>query len=360
MITITQTVNVSLSIKKDEMKKGLVIERVGMNKLDNAQHVQLHSALYAIMAEFDLTKIGIPEEAKTEWDGSLHLEKDLNIETTASTTSKLLKKKDEARTRLALFIFSQVRSFLLSPETDEVEAAERLYVVTKGYAGIQQESQDRETAHIDGLVEDLKKTEHAADMTKLRLTSALTKLETLNKEFAELHLQRTKERAAKKLPATAKVRAEVDEHFERILDLLKSNYLFGKTPIEPTLIETLVGRFNQRMHESDAAYRQGQAIKKASADKKKKPDAPKNPKDPKDPKPKKPGKDDGKPDIHLPEGSDPKKPDAPKKPEGEGGGTGGGGAKPGGGSGTGGGEQPKKPKEGGGDSGNPDIHLPEE
>ena len=172
MITITQTVNVSLSIKKDEMKKGLVIERVGMNKLDNAQHVQLHSALYAIMAEFDLTKIGIPEEATMEWDGSLHLEKDLNIETTASATSKLLKKKDEARTRLALFIFSQVRSFLLSPETDEVEAAERLYVVTKGYAGIQQESQDRETAHIDGLVEDLKKTEHAADMTKLRLTSA--------------------------------------------------------------------------------------------------------------------------------------------------------------------------------------------
>lgn len=158
------------------MKKGLVIERVGMNKLDNAQHVQLHSALYAIMAEFDLTKIGIPEEAKTEWDGSLHLEKDLNIETTASATSKLLRKKDEARNRLALFIFSQVRSFLLSPETDEAEAAERLYVVTKGYAGIQLESQDRETAHIDGLVEDLKKTEHAADMTKLRLTSALTKL----------------------------------------------------------------------------------------------------------------------------------------------------------------------------------------
>ncbi len=342
------------------MKKGLVIQRVGMNKLDNAQHLQLHSSVYDIVGEFDATKIGVPEEAKTDWNGSLHVEKDLNIETTASATSKLLKKKNEARTRLALFIFSQVRSFLLSPEQDEAEAAERLYVVTKRYAGIQQESQDRETAHIDGLVEDLKKSEHTADMTKLRLTSPLNKLENLNKEFVELHLQRTKERAAKKLPATSKVRAESDEYLERILKLLESNYLFGKTPIEPAVIETLVGRINQRISEVEASYKQGLSLKKTAADKKKKPDAPKKPKDPKDPKPKKPGKDDGKPDIHLPEEEGPKKPDAPKKPEGGSGGTGGGSGTPGGGSGTGSGESPKNPKEGGGDSGDPDIHLPEE
>ena len=68
------------------------------------------------------------------------------------------------------------------------------------------------------------------------------------------------------------------------------------------------------------------------------PETPKDPKQPKEPNPKKPGKDDGKPDIHLPEDKDSKKPD-PKTPGGEG-------------------EKSKQP--GGSQGSGPDITLPEE
>lgn len=343
------------------MKKGLDIRRIALTKVDNARHLQYHSSVYDLLVAFELTKLGIPEELKNDLEGSIHMEKDLSLEATANANSKLLHEKDVARSRLVLFIFSQVRSFLLSPEADEAEAAARLYVVTKRYTGIQLEPYDRETAHIDGLVEDLKKSDYTADMAKLRLTTPLTKLETLNKEFTTLSIQRTKERAAKKLPTAAKVRAETDAIFDRILMLLQSNYLYGAPPIEPKLIETLVGQINQRTDEVDAAYKHGLSMKKNAAERKKDPNKPKDPKDPKDQKPKKPKKDTDEPDIHLPEEEDPKKPEGPKTPEGGGSGSGGGSGTPsGGGSAVGGGTSPKQPESGGSGDDAPEIHMPEE
>ena len=143
------------------------------------------------------------------------------------------------------------------------------------------------------------------------------------------------------------VRNRTDAIFERILLVLQYKYVYGTTPIEPELIAKLIARFNERAEDIDASYKQGQAIKKAAAEKRKQnPNAPKEPKKPKEPKPKKPEKDNKDPDIRLPETEEPKKPDQPKKPEG--GGT------------PGGGEKPKQPEKGGGEGGNPDIHLPEE
>ena len=184
-------------------------------------------------------------------------------------------------------------------------------------------------------------------MSKLGFTSDVTKLETLNKEFDSINSDRAKKRADNKLPKMPAVRNRTDAIFERILLVLQYKYVYGTTPIEPELIAKLIARFNKRAEDIYASYKQGQAIKKAAAEKRKQnPNAPKEPKKPKEPKPKKPEKDNKDPDIHLPETEEPKKPDQPKKPEG--GGT------------PGGGEKPKQPEAGGGEGGNPDIHLPEE
>ena len=215
------------------------------------------------------------------------------------------------------------------------------------YAGIRKESFDRETAHVDGLIKDLKKTENAADASKLGLSSDIAKLETVNKEFDTIYNDRSKKWADNKLPKTTDVRNRTDAIFERILLVLQYKYVYGATPVEPELIAKLIARFNKRAEEIDASYKQGLALRKAAAEKRKQnPNAPKEPKKPKEPKPKKPEKDNKDPDIRLPETEEPKKPDQPKKPEG--GGT------------PGGGEKPKQPEAGCGEGGNPDIHLPEE
>ncbi len=329
------------------MKDGLEIKRIGTTKLDNALHVKYHDAMYGFVVEFDLPKLGIPEELRDEWKGSIDTEKENNMEAQASVNSKLLRQKEEERSRLLQYIFVSVRNGQLSPEKEKSDAAMRLNVVIAPYTGIRNESFDRETMHVDGMLTDLKKTENAADLSKLGLSSDITKLETLNKEFDKLYSERSKKRADNKLPKTLAVRNRTDAIFERILIVLQYKYLYGTTPVEPELIAKLIARFNERAEDIDASYRQGLAIRKAAAEKRKQnPNAPKEPKKPKEPKPKKPEKDNKDPDIRLPETEEPKKPDQPKKPEG--GGT------------PGGGEKPKQPEAGGGGGGNPDIHLPEE
>ena len=329
------------------MKDGLEIKRIGTTKLDNALHVKYHDAMYGFVVEFDLPKLGIPEELRDEWKGSIDTEKENNMEAQASVNSKLLRQKEEERSRLLQYIFVSVRNGQLSPEKEKSDAAMRLNVVIAPYTGIRNESFDRETMHVDGMLTDLKKTENAADLSKLGLSSDITKLETLNKEFDKLYSERSKKRADNKLPKTLAVRNRTDAIFERILIVLQYKYLYGTTPVEPELIAKLIARFNERAEDIDASYRQGLAIRKAAAEKRKQnPNAPKEPKKPKEPKPKKPEKDNKDPDIRLPETEEPKKPDQPKKTEG--GGT------------PGGGEKPKQPEAGGGEGGNPDIHLPEE
>lgn len=329
------------------MKDGLEIKRIGTTKLDNALHVKYHDAMYGFVVEFDLPKLGIPEELRDEWKGSIDTEKENNMEAQASVNSKLLRQKEEERSRLLQYIFVSVRNGQLSPEKEKSDAAMRLNVVIAPYTGIRNESFDRETMHVDGMLTDLKKTENAADLSKLGLSSDITKLETLNKEFDKLYSERSKKRADNKLPKTLAVRNRTDAIFERILIVLQYKYLYGTTPVEPELIAKLIARFNERAEDIDASYRQGLAIRKAAAEKRKQnPNAPKEPKKPKEPKPKKPEKDNKDPDIRLPETEEPKKPDQPKQPEG--GGT------------PGGGEKPKQPEAGGGEGGNPDIHLPEE
>ena len=329
------------------MKDGLEIKRIGTSKLDNALHVKYHDSMYGFVIEFDLPKLGIPEELKNEWKESIDTEKENNLEAQASVNSELLLKKNEERDRLLKYIFGVVRNGLLSPDKEKSDAAMRLNVVMNPYVGIRKESFDRVTSHVDGLLTDLKKTENAADVSKLGFTSDVTKLETLNKEFDSINSDRAKKRADNKLPKMPAVRNRTDAIFERILLVLQYKYVYGTTPIEPELIAKLIARFNERAEDIDASYRQGLSMKKTAAEKRKQnPNAPKEPKKPKEPKPKKPEKDNKDPDIRLPETEEPKKPDQPKKPEG--GGT------------PGGSEKPKQPEKGGGEGGNPDIHLPEE
>ena len=329
------------------MKEGVEVKKIGTTKLDNALHVKYHDAMYDFVVEFDLPKLGIPEELKNEWKESIDTERENNLEAQASVNSELLLKKNEERDRLLKYIFGVVRNGLLSPEKEKSDAAMRLNVVMNPYAGIRKESFDRETMHVDGMLIDLKKTENATDVSKLGLSSDITKLETLNKEFDALYSERAKKRADNKLPKTLAVRSRTDAIFERILIVLQYKYVYGTTPVEPELIAKLIARFNERAEDIDASYRQGLSMKKTAAEKRKQnPNAPKEPKKPKEPKPKKPEKDNKDPDIRLPETEAPKKPDQPKKPEG--GGT------------PGGGEKPKQPEAGGGEGGNPDIHLPEE
>ena len=141
--------------------------------------------------------------------------------------------------------------------------------------------------------------EDAACLTTLHLADLPARLEALNKAFSDLATKRSDGRAATRLPLASKVRPRTDAAYERILFTLRSNYLFGSTPIEKP--------------ELDAAWKQSMAQKKRTPRKPSVPKEPKQPKEPKEPKDPKQPKDPKKPG-----GSDPKDPKDPKKPGGDG------------------------------------------
>ena len=308
-----------------------------MSKLDNSLHVQFHSLAYGLVKGADITKLGIPNELMVEWDGNKSIETDITKVSQISAETRLMQEKDGERDGLLTYIMGTIRNAQFLPDKDIVEAAIRIAAVVKPYNGMQNEGFDRETADIRGRVADLKKTENAADIAKLGLTSMLTKLETTNQEFDDLYTKRMTSDTGAKLPLSSKIRPETDAIYDRVILILQWNYLNGATPIDPEVIATLAENLCKLADRIDADYNRSLAQKRAAAKKKPKdPNAPKQPKEPKTPKEPKQPKDPKTPD----QPKDPKQPETPQPP------------KPGG-------EKPKDPKKPG-DDGNPDITLPEE
>lgn len=313
------------------MEEFIEINKMGLYKLDNGRHYEYLNHVYGLLHAVDATKIGIPAEKITEFRGDLDVEKEINLEAQANLNSRRMAEKDGERDGLLSFIFRTIHTNLLSPEQAMVAAADELNIIATPYYKIQWAAHDKESAAIDGLLTDFRKPENAPHVTTLQLTSALQKLETANNEFRQVYDARSATRASKKLPPAKEARAKTDALYERIVFILQAAYYYGIAPVERPLIASIAQKMNQRMEETDAAYRQSLAQKRAASKKK--------PKDPKDPKPKDPKQPGGGDDIHIPE-EEPKKPedkdkDKPKQPE----------------------EQPK-PKQG--DGGGDDIHVPEE
>ena len=249
------------------MKKTVIIRKPGMKKLDNSLHSKFHSSAYDLVTAADITKLGIPSELMTEWDGNNALETDITKVSQASDETRLMKEKNKERDRLVTYIMGTIRNAQFLPDQDMIEASMRLTAVVKPYVGVQNESFDRETADIKGLLADLRKTENSADVTKLGLSPILTKLESANKAFDALFTKRMTANTGAKLPPASKVRLESDAIYDRVILMLQWNYLFGATPIDPKAIETLAENLCRLADRIDKGYNQSVAQRRAACGK---------------------------------------------------------------------------------------------
>ena len=133
----------------------------------------------------------------------------------------------------------------------------------------------------------------------LNLGATLTRLRTLNDEFAALRLQRRDAAVASKLPTARMARPKTDAIWSSIADQIYASYLFAATDADRELIKGLIDIINKTFADFRTMNKQSIVPRKKPGDGGKKPSDPKKPSD---------GK---KPD-------DPKKPNDPKKPGGGG------------------------------------------
>ncbi|ETK06743.1 hypothetical protein T230_10550 [Tannerella sp. oral taxon BU063 isolate Cell 1/3] len=320
---------------KLDIPRVLIFTKVSSTRLNNTLHVQYHRKQYELVMAVDKTKLKLPLGLPEAWNKGIDYETMIDQEATISDDTALLKVKDAERDEQLMNIFGIIRAQRHSHKTNIREAAIRLSNTLSPYENIRSLAYEMESGRLEGMKKDL--TKRTAEVATLGLNDEFDNLFKLNEEFEKLHVGRRVENTDTKLPLASVIRPQTDAALEVVCQYIQAAYNSATSADDKALLERLADHMNATSNDFKTMQRNLVVPRKK--------DTPKEPKTPKDPKPKKPGKDDGKPDIKLPE-EEPKKPDPkqpdPKKPDPK---------KPGEGGGTGG---------TGGSGGGPEIHLPEE
>ena len=320
---------------KLDIPRVLIFTKVSSTRLNNTLHVQYHRKQYELVMAVDKTKLKLPLGLPEAWNKGIDYETMIDQEATISDDTALLKVKDAERDEQLMNIFGIIRAQRHSHKTNIREAAIRLSNTLSPYENIRSLAYEMESGRLEGMKKDL--TKRTAEVATLGLNDEFDNLFKLNEEFEKLHVSRRVENTDTKLPLASAIRPQTDAALEVVCQYIQAAYNSATSADDKALLERLADHMNATSNDFKTMQRNLVVPRKK--------DTPKEPKAPKEPKPKKPGKDDGKPDIKLPE-EEPKKPDPkqpdPKKPDPK---------KPGEGGGTGG---------TGGSGGGPEIHLPEE
>lgn len=251
----------------EEIKK---IAGSSCGRFPNALHAQFHQRMYSYISAPSpgAEKISVSADLLAEYLKNINLEVDLNREARASADTAILGELDEDRDQLIDYLFGAINNAARSPLAAHKTAYAILSLIIKPYTGLKNEAVDTETAHISGLVTDLKKPENAAQITALGLTDIVTALEAKNKEYETTRTARTETRAAQAMEDTKTVRPRTDSCYQRICDCIYASLLLCKTAEDRPAIETLIDSMNQTIAEFKASYNMSQGQKKAATQKK--------------------------------------------------------------------------------------------
>lgn len=295
------------------------IGSIDLIRLNNGAHFQFVKNVHQkLVLETTILTNPIAKDAADKLGKALEEEDRCYVISQKSLLTKRIVEADHQRDQMFMGYRAAVNAFLRSPDTGMAEASERLWAHLTDYRISTGWQFDRETAAIANLLKDCE-TKYAADVDKLGVKAYVDALKTANEKVDELLLTRTTDRGEQAAGALRTARRASDAAYLWLARVVNSLVVLdngtAKCDAFIDYMNVVIKRYKEQVLTS----------KKHTDDTPDKPKEPKKPADPKEPKdPKKPA-----------DPKDPKKPDAPKQPD-------------------------EKPKPGGGDSGNPDITLPEE
>ena len=227
-------------MEKNKLPRFVKIEGGNCARFSNVMHMQYHRRLYDQVVAVDKEKLKLTDAVLAEWREAIDQEVELNKEATQSVHTARLVKLDAERDRLLTNFFGVIRIQKLSPVAAVQEAAQRVEVIFKPYAGIQNEALEAESGHIAGMFEDAKKC--TADLTTLGLTAVLSQLRTVNAEFEQLGATRRHEAVEAKRPSATAIRPKTDEALEFVVQHIQGSYLFSTVEADPETLAALHAR----------------------------------------------------------------------------------------------------------------------
>lgn len=243
---------------------------MGLEKLNNAEFANFMTRFSELVEDAGT----VEEDAETsvlgfEWadylvfKGNLSTLTDLVKKSRTSLQTEEMDSIDRQRDNWIMFFFSALRTEKKSPIVTRQQAANTLYKVTNPYEFCYRLANQQETAEINGLLMDLKKTENTSLIRLLGLEEVITGLEETNAMYANLTQQRTHDQATNQLEETKTLRGRMGEYYDYMV-----NVAFAHSICHPSeVIDTFIKDLNGQVNEARALY--NMRIAQAKANKKK-------------------------------------------------------------------------------------------
>ena len=295
------------------------IGSIDLIRLNNGAHFQFVKNVHQkLVLETTILTNPIAKDAADKLGKALEEEDRCYVISQKSLLTKRIAEADHQRDALYMGYRSAVKGLTRSSTPEKAKAATTLWNNITAHRINPNMQLERETFLIVNLTDDCEK-KYATEVQKLGLKPYVESLKAANEKVKQLLDDRNNSRVSQTAGALRTARRASDAAYLWLARVVNSLVVLdngtAKCDAFIDYMNVVIKRYKEQVLTS----------KKHTDDTPDKPKEPKKPADPKDPKdPKKPA-----------DPKDPKKPDAPKQPD-------------------------EKPKPGGGDSGNPDITLPEE
>ena len=211
------------------------------------EHYQYASHVLRMCQEAQVEKL--TAVLKPLEDGLKREDEALNRPLTKEGTHDL-EQLDGVRDKAYRALMKAVGLAKLSEDADEVRAAEKVAEVARRYRNVVDSNYDKESGLVKNLVADLKSAECTAAIAKLKLTAAITRLETANTAFDDRYHNRYK--GGKNVDDMRALRTAVnkaiDEAFERVAAL---------NNLDPSeKITALIQHYNNYVHDREKMIKQ--------------------------------------------------------------------------------------------------------
>ena len=223
------------------------IENFKRSELQGMEHYQYASHVLRMCQEAQVEKL--TAVLKPLEDGLKREDEALNRPLTKEGTHDL-EQLDGVRDKAYRALMKAVGLAKLSEDADEVRAAEKVAEVARRYRNVVDSNYDKESGLVKNLVADLKSAECTAAVAKLKLTAAITRLETANTAFDDRYHNRYK--GGKNVDDMRALRTAVnkaiDEAFERVAAL---------DNLDPSeKITALIQHYNNYVHDRETVIKQ--------------------------------------------------------------------------------------------------------
>ena len=226
------------------------IEMFKRSELQGIEHYQYADHVLRMCQEAQVEKL--TAVLKPLEDGLKREDEALNRPQTKEGTQDL-ERLDGVRDKAYRALMKAVSLAKLSEDADEVRAAEKIAEVARRYRNVANANYDKESGLVKNLVADLKSDECTAAVAKLKLTAAITRLETANKAFDDRYHNRYK--GGKNVDDMRALRTAVNNAIDEALERVAA--LNNLDPSEK--ITALIQHYNNYVHDRDTLLKQREA-----------------------------------------------------------------------------------------------------